>query len=162
MTPTKHTMTVLAQIANWIPDSFASWPEDVHYAVFRLNFDMLRTNGSLRLPPSPVVMDMGPVFDVASFYLNGRRVGRTGRFPEGDEPAFTEAAQRARFVIFPEDWSDDGHNELVALVYRERGVGGPAEIPGLPLLQPFAPDGGVAFQFFGEALKRRSETEQSF
>lgn len=115
---------------------FAAWPADVHYAVFRLRFDFRRQDGSPRLPSAPMVMDVGPVFDVVAFYLNGRRVGLTGRFPEGGEPAFTEAAQRGQFAVRPQDWSEDGHNELIAVVHRERGVGGLPGVPGILLSNP--------------------------
>ncbi|MBQ7651489.1 MAG: hypothetical protein IJS15_11050, partial [Victivallales bacterium] len=112
---------------------YAQWKEDSHYAIYRLEFDLLKDDGTPRLFPEDVVLDMGAVFDVAAFYLNGRRVGLVGRFHEGTEPAFTEAAQRAQFIANPEDWSKDGHNVLVAIVYRERGVGGLASAPGILL-----------------------------
>lgn len=124
---------------------FAAWHDDVHYAVFRLRFDMLLKDGTPRLPSSPVVMDVGAVFDVAAFYLNGRRVGLTGRFPENGEPAFTEAAQRGQFIVFPEDWSPDGHNDLIAVVYRERGVGGLPGVPGILLSTSL--ENGAALSF---------------
>ena len=117
--------------------NFATLPDDIHYMVFRLKFDMFQTDGAPRLFKSPVVLDSGPVFDVAAFYLNGKRLGQIGRFPENNEPAFTEAAQRAQFIVPPKAWSPNGRNELLAVVYRESGVGGLTEMPGLLLGNPF-------------------------
>lgn len=114
-------------------NGFAQWKDGTHYAVFRLEFDLTDGDGPPRSFPEEVVIDMGAVFDAAAFYLNGRRVGTVGRFPEGAEPAFTEAAQRARFIARPGDWSKDGHNTLAAIVYRERGVGGLPNAPGIVL-----------------------------
>ncbi len=108
---------------------FAAWRDDEHYAVFKFTFELKNEDGSPKRFPRPMVMDAGPVFDVAAFYLNGWRVGLVGRFPHEEEPAFTEAAQWARFAVPPDAWSADGRNELVAVVYRERGVGG---LPGMP------------------------------
>ena len=123
---------------------FADWPETSHVAVFRLSFEMMR-DGSPRRLPAEVVMDVGPVFDVAAFYLNGRRLALVGRFPEGDEPAFTEAAQRAQFLIRAQDWAPDGRNELLAVVYRERGIGGLPGVPGLLLEPPSQHEEGQPF-----------------
>ena len=117
-------------------EKFATLPDDVHYMVFRLKFDMFQPDGSARLFKSPVVMDCGPIFDAAAFYLNGKRLGQIGRFPENKEPAFTEAAQRAQFIVSPKAWSPNGRNELLAVVYRESGVGGLTEMPGLLLGNP--------------------------
>lgn len=150
-----ETSTALAAVAGdgsleWtkVPmpwQGFAAWQNDVHHAVFRLTFDMLCNDGTPRLPSAPVVMDVGAVFDVAAFYLNGQRVGLTGRFPESGEPTFSEAAQRGHFVVFPENWSDDGHNELVAVIYRERGVGGLLGVPGILLSNPLDNDTDLSF-----------------
>ena len=112
---------------------YASWDEDAHYALFRIRLDFPQEYGSFSIP---VVLDAGPVFDIAAFYLNGKRLGLVGRFPEGEEPPFTEAARRARFLVNPEDWAKDGQNELVAVVLRERGVGGLPGIPGILLANP--------------------------
>ncbi|MBQ7650765.1 MAG: hypothetical protein IJS15_07390 [Victivallales bacterium] len=112
------------------------WQDGGHFALFRIAIDFpSATRGK---PPfrTAVTLDIGPVFDVASFYLNGRRIGRTGCFPSGGLPAFTEGASRARCVIQPRDWSMNGRNELAAIVYRERGVGGFAGIPGILLENP--------------------------
>ena len=125
---------------------YAAWADDCHYAVFRLAFDLCEQDGASRRFSSPVVMDAGPVFDVAAFYLNGRRIARVGRFPEDGEPAFTEAAARAQFLVRPEDWAEDGQNELVAVVHRERGVGGLPGIPGILLSSPLS---GHASSFAG-------------
>ncbi len=73
---------------------YASWKEGCSHAVFRMTFDLKDHEGTPRTFTSPVVVDMGPVFDVAAFYLNGRRAGRLGRFPEDGVEAFTEAAER--------------------------------------------------------------------
>ncbi len=121
-------------------NGFAQWKADAHYAVFRLEFDLKDGDGSPRRFPEEVVIDMGAVFDVAAFYLNGRRVGLLGRFPEGAAHAFTEAAQRARFIARPDDWSQDGHNSLVAIVHRERGIGGLPGAPGILLESVFDAD----------------------
>ena len=114
-----------------------AWGENDHYAVFRTSFSLMNGDSSRRMD-TPVVVDCGPVFDVAAFYLNGRRIGIVGRFPEGDSPAFTEAAQRARLIVQPDAWAVDGTNELVAVVFRERGVGGLPGVPGLLLHNPLA------------------------
>ena len=132
--PTNEKLTWRKASMPW--KGFAQWKEDMHYAVFRLEFDLKDGNGSPRRIPEEVVIDMGLVFDVAAFYLNGRRIGLLGRFPEGAVHAFTEAAQRARFIARPDDWSKDGHNSLVAIVYRERGIGGLPSSPGI-LLESF-------------------------
>ncbi|MBQ7649508.1 MAG: hypothetical protein IJS15_01030, partial [Victivallales bacterium] len=115
---------------------YASWKDGCHYAAFRMTFDLKDHEGNPRRLSSPVVVDMGPVFDVAAFYLNGRRVGRLGRFPEAGEPAFTEAAGRGQFVVEPGLWAEDGRNEIAVVVYRERGSGGLSGVPGILLANP--------------------------
>lgn len=115
----------------WI--GYRSWKEDSHYALFRMDFKLLNDDGTPRNFPDSVVMDLGQVFDVASFYLNGKRIGLLGRFPNCDHPSFTEAAQRGQFIVKPDDWSKGGNNTLLAVVYRERGVGGITGIPGFLL-----------------------------
>ena len=132
---------------------YADWAEDAHYAVFRLSFDLHLEDGMPRAFKSPVVMDCGPVFDVAAFYLNGKRVGLVGRFPENDLPAFTEAAQRARFIVEPDDWAADGHNELTIVVFRERGVGGLPGVPGILLDNPMTLGGDPSPADYFEAFK---------
>ena len=117
-----------------------AWGENVHYAVFRTAFSLMNGDSPRRMN-TPVVVDCGPVFDVAAFYLNGRRIGIVGRFPEDDSPAFTEAAQRARLIVQPDAWAMDGDNELVAVIYRERGVGGLPGVLGLLLHNPLADNG---------------------
>ena len=117
-----------------------AWSENDHYAVFRTSFSLMNGDSPRRLNSS-VVVDCGPVFDVAAFYLNGRRIGQVGRFPEGDSSAFTEAAQRAQFIVPPDAWAADCDNELVAVVYRERGVGGLPGVPGVLLHNPLADNG---------------------
>ncbi len=113
----------------------AVWKEGGHYAIFRLVFELVNDDGP-RTFDSPVVLDMGPVFDAGAFFLNGMRLGMTGRFPEDGVSAFTETAHRARFLVPPGAWSADGSNELHAIVYRERGVGGLPGIPGMLLENP--------------------------
>ncbi|MBQ7178217.1 MAG: hypothetical protein IJS08_12445, partial [Victivallales bacterium] len=115
---------------------YASWPGDAHYAVFRSQCDLKTSDGISRQMAKPVVVDMGAVFDVAAFYLNGKRLGLLGRFPEGGFPAFTEASSRGLFVAMPEDWKADGLNEIAAVVYRERGTGGLTGVPGVLLENP--------------------------
>ncbi len=109
---------------------FAKWKEGEHYAVFKTAFELKSGDGSRRFG-SPVIVDMGPVFDVAAVFLNGSRLCLTGRFPEDGNAAITEAAQKARFIVPPEAWSVDGRNELSAIVYRERGTGGLPSLPGI-------------------------------
>ncbi len=114
---------------------YARWNEGVYYAVFKVAFELKEGDGGRKFG-SPVVVDMGPVFDVAAIFLNGRRLCLTGRFPEKGDAAFTEAAQRARFIVPPDAWSRDGRNELAAIVYRERGTGGLPSLPGILLENP--------------------------
>ncbi|MCR4576247.1 MAG: hypothetical protein K5787_21020 [Lentisphaeria bacterium] len=73
---------------------------------------------------------------MAAIYLNNKRIGRLGRFPENGHPAFTEAAARGRAVVHPDDWSRDGKDLLTVVVYRERGTGGLPGMPGLLLHNP--------------------------
>ena len=113
-----------------------SLPDDVRTMAFRLRLGLIYEEGTRRDPGGPFVLDCGPVFDVAAFYLNGRRLGLVGRFPEGGEPAFTEAAQRARFIVEPRDRAADGRDELTVVVFRERGVGGLPGTPGVLLDNP--------------------------
>ena len=115
---------------------YASWKERCHYAVFKITFDLKENEWTSRLISSPVVVDMGPIFDVAAFYLNGKRISLLGRFPEVNAPAFTETAERGRFVVKPCQWKADGSNEIIAVLYRERGVGGLPNIPGVLLANP--------------------------
>ena len=142
-------ITTASALSVCFPDSHVEWqtvsvpwkdhaalPDDVHWMVFRLRFDLFHEDGSPRRFAKPLVMDCGPVFDVAAFFLNGRRVGLVGRFPEDGLPAFTEAAQRARFIVDPKNWAKDGRNELLAVVFRELGIGG---LPGVPGLLPESP-----------------------
>ena len=112
---------------------YASWNDDSHYSVFRLKFDMKMNDGKPRRLEYPVIMDVGQVFDVAAFYLNGKSIGLVGRFPSWEKSAFSEAAKRGQFLIMPEMWNQDGRNELMAIVYRERGTGGLPGIPGIIL-----------------------------
>ena len=114
---------------------FANWEEKQHYAVFKVAFDLKDGDAPRRLD-YPSIMDMGPVFDVAAIFLNGKRLCLTGRFPENGNAAFTEAAQRVRFIVPPDAWSRDGRNELAAIVYRERGTGGLPSLPGILLENP--------------------------
>ena len=143
------TRTAASALSVCFPDSHVEWqtasvpwkghaalPDDVHWMVFRLRFDLFHEDGSPRRFARPLVMDCGPVYDVAAFFLNGRRVGLVGRFPEDGLPAFTEAARRARFIVDPKDWAKDGHNELLAVIFRVRGIGG---LPGVPGLLPEIP-----------------------
>ena len=123
------------------PPHPAEWPENVRYAVFRLPVSFRGgDNGRSGERPSrfekSVVLDIGPVFDVAAIYLNNKRIGRLGRFPENGHPAFTEAAARGRAVVQPEDWSGDGNDLLTVVVYCERGTGGLTGQPGLLLQNP--------------------------
>ena len=115
---------------------YAAIPDDVRLMVFRLRLGLIHEEGSPRESGGPFVLDCGPVFDVAAFYLNGRRLGLVGRFPDGCTPAFTEAAQRARFIVEPRDRSADGRDELTVVVFRERGVGGLPGTPGVLLDNP--------------------------
>lgn len=87
---------------------YASLPDDVQVMAFRLCLGFMYKEKAPRKFDKPFVLDYGPVFDVAAFYLNGRRLGIVGRFPDGGEPAFTEAAQRARFIVEPKDLAVDG------------------------------------------------------
>ena len=119
----------------------SEWSES-SYALFKVSFTLAvditpRRFGMPRRFASPVVLDVGPVFDVAAFFLNGRRIGLVGRFPENGSPGFTETAQRGRLIVPPDAWSKDGNNELAAIVYRERGRGGHG-IPGIILANPLA------------------------
>ncbi|MBQ7650031.1 MAG: hypothetical protein IJS15_03680, partial [Victivallales bacterium] len=113
------------------------WEGDSNYALFRTSFSLM-DGDALRRFSSPVVLDVGSVFDVAAFFLNGRRIGLVGRFPENGSPGITEAAQRGQFIVPPDAWSADGNNELAAIVYRERGRGGLAGMPGINLSNPLA------------------------
>ena len=115
----------------------AEWEGDSNYALFKTFFTLMDGDAPRRFA-APVVLDVGHVFDVAAFFLNGRRIGLVGRFPENGLPAFTEAAQRGRLIVPPDAWSKDGHNELAAIVYRERGRGGLAGMPGIILANPLA------------------------
>ncbi len=122
---------------------YANWKEGRHFAAFRTEFAL--TDGEApRLFDAPVVIDCGPVFDVAAFYLNGHRLGIVGRFPEDGQEAFTEAGQRARFIVPPDAWAADGNNELAAVVYRERGIGGLPGAPGILLCNPLADEEGAS------------------
>ncbi|MBQ6470363.1 MAG: hypothetical protein IJJ33_00135, partial [Victivallales bacterium] len=116
-------------------EQYASWQKDEHFALFRVALELPSTDEAFRFP-APVVLDLGPVYDVAAFYLNGKRLGLTGRFPEGKCPAFTETSQRAQFLVPSECWRADGRNELVSIVYRERGIGGLPNLPGVLLSNP--------------------------
>ena len=115
---------------------YAAIPDDVRTMAFRLRLGLIHEEGSRRESGGPFILDCGPVFDVAAFYLNGRRLGLVGRFPDGGTPAFTEAAQRARFIVEPQDRSADGRDELTVVVFRERGVGGLPGTPGVLLENP--------------------------
>ncbi|MBO4345264.1 MAG: hypothetical protein J5833_05895, partial [Victivallales bacterium] len=115
---------------------YGRWNDGEHYAVFKVAFELKEDGDGVRMFGSPVVVDMGPVFDVAAIFLNGRRLCLTGRFPEKGGAAFTEAAQRARFIAPPDAWSREGRNELAAIVYRERGTGGLPSLPGILLENP--------------------------
>ncbi len=116
-------------------DTIDEWKGDSHYALFRTSFTLMDGDAPRRFD-TPVILDMGTVFDVAAVFLNGQRIGLVGRFPQGDSPAFTEAAQRVRLAVPPEAWSKDGRNELAAVVHRERGRGGIAGSPGILLEDP--------------------------
>ena len=127
--------------AEWQPSpvpwtGWNSLPDDVQAMVFKLRLGLIHEEGSRRESGEPFILDCGPVFDVAAFYLNGRRLGLVGRFPDGGTPAFTEAAQRARFIVEPRDRSADGRDELTVVVFRERGVGGLPGTPGVLLGNP--------------------------
>ena len=114
----------------------AEWPENVHYAVYRLPVALRGGDGTPIRFEKSVVLDIGPVFDVAAIYLNNKRIGRLGRFPEKGQPAYTEAAARGRAVVSPDAWRGDGSDVLTVVVYRERGTGGLPGLPGLLLHDP--------------------------
>ena len=111
------------------------WPEQHDLAMFQLTLDMPDQAG--KAFKRPLVLDIGPVFDVAAVFLNGKRIGLTGRFPFEDEPAFTEAGQRGQYLAEPDDWSWKGENRLTVVVYRERGGGGLPGVPGVMLSHPY-------------------------
>lgn len=111
--------------------SLNNWPGNVHYAVFSFAFNFDDDKVSSCYFEQPVVLDLGPVFDVASVFLNNRRIALCGRFPNGNEEAFTEAAQRLQCLVEPYLWNMEGNNELTIVVYRERGAGGLPGIPGI-------------------------------
>ena len=140
--------------------AYASWPEEAHFAVFKLTFDLTTADGKPMRFSKPVVIDMGPVFDVAAFYLNGVRVGQAGRFPEDDMSAFTEAAKRGRFLVEKKHWRKDGHNELVAIVYRERGVGGLPGISGILYENPVELKRNAPFAQVTEAFDTLIQSDQ--
>lgn len=119
------------------------WSDDRHCAVFRTTFEK-----------SPVlsldrnyVLDIGPVFDVCSVFLNGKRMGLTGRFPDEGGPAFTESAACGQYLLQPEALQAE-ENELVIVIYRERGIGGLPGVPGILLQHPV---GLPSAQLSGEA-----------
>jgi len=115
------------------------WPDDAHFAVFRTTLNLPKKSDQTAHFHSPVVLDIGPVFDVAAVFLNGRRIGLTGRFPEDREPAFTEAARRGQYLIASQDWNVHGDNRLTVVIYRERGIGGLPGVPGILLENPINP-----------------------
>ena len=117
--------------------TIAEWDGDSHYAVFKASFTLMDGDAPRRFL-SPTILDMGLLFDVAAVFLNGRRIGLVGRFPEGDCSAFTETAQRVRLAVKPNAWSKDGRNELAVVVYRGCGRGGIAGLPGILLENPLA------------------------
>ncbi|MBQ7651329.1 MAG: hypothetical protein IJS15_10235, partial [Victivallales bacterium] len=131
--PTSKSLEWRKEAMPW--KGYARWNDGENYAVFKVAFE-LKDGDEPRKFGSPVVVDMGPVFDVAAIFLNGMRLCLTGRFPEKGEAAFTEAAQRARFIVPPDVWGEDGRNELAAIVYRERGTGGLPSLPGILLENP--------------------------
>ena len=139
---------------------YAVWPSKTYFAVFRLAFDLKSSQGKPMRLSKDAVIDMGPVFDVAAFYLNGARVGRTGRFPENGDPAFTEAATRARFIVEKGHWREDGHNELVAVVYRERGVGGLPGMTGILFDNPVDLKRNAPFAQVAEAFDTLLQSDQ--
>ena len=111
-----------------------AWPLPEGLTVLRLTFD-LPAGDALRRGKRQL-LDLGLGFDVVAVYLNGRRVGLSGRFPASGMEAFTEAGERVRCVVEPERWSATGRNELLVVVYCERGRGGLTGEPGLVLEQP--------------------------
>jgi len=116
-----------------------NWPDDAHFAVFRTTLKLPENNDKAAHFHSPAVLDIGPVFDVAAVFLNGKRIGLTGRFPEDGEPAFTEAARRGQYMVAPQDWNIHGDNRLTVVIYRERGIGGLPGVPGILLENPIKP-----------------------
>lgn len=114
------------------------WPKRAQYAVLRLKIDLFDSTGKPLCLTTPQILDLGAVFDVASFYLNNRRLGQVGYFPHNLAPALTETGQRTQICVDPDFWAADGHNELVAIVYREYGSGGLSGTPGvlLPTTKP--------------------------
>ena len=119
---------------------YTDWKDDIHWAVFRLDFNLRRADGTLCTFSSPVVLDLGCVFDVAAVFLNGERIGLLGRFGEETEKPFTEAASQARILVEPRHWSRTGNNQLYIVIFRERGVGGLPGVPGIALENPLEQD----------------------
>ncbi|MFA6843727.1 MAG: hypothetical protein WCR33_04965 [Bacilli bacterium] len=113
-----------------------SYPDDAHFAVFRSTLDLPKTSDETARFRSPVVLDIGPIFDVGAVFLNDKRLGLTGRFPENGEPAFTEAARRGQYLVAPQDWNVNSDNHLTVIIYRERGIGGLPGVPGNLLENP--------------------------
>lgn len=108
------------------------WQDDEHYALWRIPLCARQKHKF----SAPFVLDLGLIHDVAAIFLNQKKVGQLGRFPEGRQPAFTEAAQRAQVLVSPEDWNSDGDNTLTVFIYRERGTGGVFGLPGVLLQNP--------------------------
>ncbi|MBQ6470361.1 MAG: hypothetical protein IJJ33_00125, partial [Victivallales bacterium] len=116
--------------------NYSNWKDDEHLAMFWLGFPMFQNDGTPFCPTMPVALDLGPIFDVAAVFLNNQRIGLIGRFEKQEEPMFSEAACRACLQVPPEIWSRDGHNQLMIVVQRSRGIGGLPGVPGLCLSNP--------------------------
>ena len=78
------------------------------------------------------VLDIGPVFDVAAVFLNGQKIGITGRFPDGIHKAFTEGGKRGQYLLPPRIFKE-GENTLCVVIYTERGMAGVLGTPGILL-----------------------------
>jgi len=88
-------------------------------------------------------LDLGPVHDVCTAFLNGKRLGLTGRFPHGDTVAFTETAKRARYIL-PTALLQRKDNELLVLLYNEAERGGLPAQPGILIETPGLDAGALA------------------
>ena len=98
--------------------------KDPSWGWYRYSFDL-----SSDLSRRDLLVDLGRLYDAAECYLNGKPVGRMGRFPPEE---FLQTAGRLRLVL-PAGRLKEGRNVLAVQVYNQSEFGGLVGIPTVAL-----------------------------
>ena len=129
---------------------------DSAFGLYRVTFELPEDAAAALTPdgcPGPV-LDLGPVFDVATVHLNGTLIGRLGEFPAEGHAAFVRTGKPLRCFLPTRLLRVDGQNRLEIIVCNTEAFGG---LPGIPSLL-FEPRDLAPFTWGRELSKELAET----